>query len=255
MIFESLARPLLFGAAGHLVPRRKEMNRMVVVIFENQGKAYMGKQALWDLDAEGSVTIYASAVVARNPDGTAEVMDDEPGVLGTLVGTPVGALVGLIGGPAGVAIGAATGLAAGIFADLDNARIGSDFVDDVRTELLPGQAALVAEIDEEWTAPLDTRMEALGGKVYRRSLSEVRDTGNDEDTAAIKADIAQTKAEHAQAHADRKAKLRDRLNRLDSKLQERLQKSKERREAAKRAARVKVQVLKAKAAVAQARAP
>ena len=231
------------------------MNRMAVVIFENEGKAYQGKQALWDLDAEGSVTVYASAVVARNPDGTTEVKHQEPGVLGTLLGTPMGALIGLIGGPTGAAIGAAAGLSAGLVADLDNVRIGSDFVDDVRSQLSPGQAALIAEIDEDWTAPLDTRMETLGGRVYRRSLSEVRDTSNDEDTAAIKADIAQTKAEHAQAHADRKAKLKDRLNRLDTKLQERLQKSKERREAAKRAAQAKVQALKTKAAVAQARAP
>ena len=231
------------------------MNRMVVVQFENEGQAYRGEQALRDLDAEGSVTVYACAVVARSSDGTTAVKKEDPGILGTLIGTPVGALIGLIGGPTGAAIGAAAGLAAGMFGDLDNARIGGDFVDDVRTSLGPGQAAVVAEVDEDWTAPVDTRMEALGGKVYRRSLSEVRDTSDDEDTAAIKADIAQTKAEHAQAHADRKAKLKDRLNRLDSKLQDRLQKSKERREAAKRAAQAKVQVLKAKAAVAQARVP
>jgi len=231
------------------------MNRMVVVIFENEGRAYEGKKRLWALDAEGSVSVYASAVVTRNPDGTAAVKEEDPGILGTLVGTPVGALIGLIGGPTGVAIGAAAGLATGLFADLDNARIGSDFVDDVRTELSGSQAALVAEVDEDWTAPLDTQMEGLGGKVFRRSLSEVRDTSDDEDTAAIKADIAQTKAEHAQAHADRKAKLQERLNRLDSRLQERLQKSKQRRDAAKRAAQAKVEILKAKATVAQAKAP
>lgn len=231
------------------------MNRMVVVQFDNEGQAYRGLEALRDLDAEGHVTVYASAVVARDPAGSTAVKKEDPGILGTLVGTPLGALIGLIAGPTGAAIGAATGLAAGMFADLDNARIGGDFVDDVRTNLSPGQAALVAEVDEDWTAPLDTRMEALGGKVFRRSLSDVRDTSDDEDTAAIKADIAQTKAEHAQAHADRKAKLKDRLNRLDTKLQERLQKSKERREAAKRAAQAKVEVLKTKAAVSQARVP
>jgi len=229
------------------------MNRMVVVQFENEEKAYRGEEALRALDAEGNVTVYASAVVARNPDGTAAVKQEDPGILGTLVGTPLGGLIGLVAGPTGAAIGAAAGLAVGMIGDLDNARIGSDFVDEVRTSLSPGHAALIAEVEEDWTAPLDTRMEALGGKVFRRSLSEVRDSSNDEDTAAIKADIAQTKAEHAQADADRKAKLKDRLNRLDSKLQERLQKSKERRDAARRAAQAKAEVLKAKAAVSRAR--
>ena len=231
------------------------MNRMLVVMFDNEGKAYEGKKALWSLDAEGSISVYASSVVARNPDGSTEVKQEDPALLGTLVGTPVGALIGLIGGPVGAAIGAAVGLSAGSFADMDNARIGDDFIDDVRKGLLPGQAALVAEVEEEWTAPVDTRMEALGGRVFRRALSDVRDTANDEDTAAIKADIAQTKAEHAEARAERKAKLQERMNRLDSKLQARLDKAKERREAAKRIAQAKVAVLKSKAAVAQSKAP
>ena len=34
--------------------------------------------------------------------------------------------------------------------------------------------ALVAEIREDWTTPLDQSMEAVGGKVFRRALSEVK---------------------------------------------------------------------------------
>jgi len=231
------------------------MNRMLVVVFENEGKAYEGKKALWALDAEGSISVYASSVVARDPDGSTAVKQEDPGLLGTLVGTPVGALVGLIGGPIGAAIGAATGLASGTLVDADNARIGDDFIDDVQKALSPGQAAVVAEVEEDWTAPVDTRMEALGGKVHRRALSEVRDTANDEDTAAIKADFAQMKAEHAQAQAERKAKLQERLNQLDAKLQDRLQKAKERRQAVEQATQAKVAALQAKAAAAKAKAP
>jgi uncharacterized membrane protein len=231
------------------------MNRMLVVVFDNEGKAYEAKKGLWALDAEGSVSVYASAVVAKNPDGTSTVKQEDPGLLGTLGGTSLGSLIGLLGGPAGVAIGAATGLAVGASADLDNARIGDDFLDDVQKALGPGKVALVAEVDEDWTAPVDTRMEKLGGTVHRRSLSEVRDTSNDEDTAAIKADIAQMKAEHAQAQAERKAKLQERLNQLDAKLQGRLQKAKERRQAVEQATQAKVAALEAKAAAAKAKAP
>jgi len=231
------------------------MNRMLVVVFDNEAKAYEGKQTLWQLDAEGSVSVYASSVVARNPDGSVEVKQEDPGLLGTLTGTPVGALIGLIGGPTGAAIGAAAGLAAGMFTDLDNARIGDDFIDDVQKGLVRGQAALVAEVEEDWTTPVDSRMEALGGRVFRRALSDVHDAANDEDTAAIKADLAQTKAEHAEARAERKAKLQERMNQLDNKLQARLQQAKERREAHKAAAQAKVAFLKAKAAVAHAKSP
>jgi uncharacterized membrane protein len=231
------------------------MNRMLVVVFDNEGKAYKARNELRQLDAEGSISVYAAVVVAKGANGNAAVKEDDSGPLGTLVGTSMGALIGLIGGPAGAAIGAVTGMTAGLIADLENARIGDDFIDDVRKALSPGKVAVVAEVEEDWTTPVDTRMEALGGTVFRRSLSDVRDTSNDEDTAAIKADLAQLKAEHAQARAERKAKLQDQINRLDSKLQARLQKAKERREAAQDAAKAKVAALKAKAAGARAKAP
>src|SRR5215467_9269741 len=78
---------------------------------------------------------------------------------------------GSAGRPAGVAVGAAAGMMGGATADLDNARIGGDFIDDVNAELLPNRVALVAEIEEDWATPVDTRMEAIGGTVFRRALS------------------------------------------------------------------------------------
>jgi uncharacterized membrane protein len=231
------------------------MDRMLVVVFDNEVKAYEGKKALLQLDGEGSISVYAYAVLAKHADGTASVKQgDDSGPIGTLLGTSFGSLIGLLGGPAGVAIGAATGLAAGGAVDLNNARIGEDFIDDVSKQLVPNKVALVAEIEEDWTTPVDTRMEAIGGSVFRRALSDVKDTVNDEDVAAMKADLAQMKAEHAKAHADRKAKLQGKINQLDSGIQEQLQKAKDRREAAERQAQAKVQVLKAKAAAAKAKA-
>jgi ribosome-associated translation inhibitor RaiA len=153
-----------------------------------------------------------------------------------------------------LAIGASAGFVGGGTLDLDKVRIGSDFIDDVAEVLLPNKAAVVAEIEEDSTTPVDTRMEAIGGTVFRRSLSEAKHTLHDEHVAAMKADLAQMKAEHARAHADRKAKLQEKINQLDSKLQAQLQKAKERREAAEREAQAKAELLKAKAAVAKAKA-
>lgn len=231
------------------------MDRMLVVIFPNESKAYEGKKALQQLDGEGSITVYAYAVLTKNADGTATVKQgDDVGPMGTLLGTSVGTLIGALGGPAGMAIGAAAGLGAGSAVDLDNARIGSDFIDDVQKSLLPATGALIAEVEEDWTTPVDTRMEAIGGNVFRRALSEIKDTANDEDIAAMKADLAQMKAEHAKAQADRKAKLQDKINQLDSKIQAQLQKAKEGREAAQRKAQEKVKILKAKAEAGKAKA-
>ena len=149
---------------------------------------------------------YAYAVIAKNAQGD----------------ITVGSLIGLLAGPTGLAIGAVVGLVGGSTADLNNARVGDDFIDDVAKRLTPTKFALVAEIEEDWTTPVDTRMEAIDGTVFRRALSDVNDTVDDEDTAAIKADLAQLRAEHAKSRTDRKTKLQEKINQLDTKIQARL---------------------------------
>lgn len=231
------------------------MDRMLVVVFDNENKAYEGKNALQQLDDEGSISVYGYAVLAKNADGTATVKQgDDVGPIGTLLGTPLGSLIGVLGGPAGMAFGAAAGMAAGSTFDLTNVQVGSDFIDDVQKVLSPKKVALIAEIEEDWTTPVDTRMEAIGGTVFRRALSEVRQTTNQEDISAMKADLAQMKAEHAKAQADRKAKLQDKINQLDSKVQAQFQRAKERREAAQHQVQEKARILKAKADAVRAKA-
>ncbi|MFZ0964732.1 MAG: DUF1269 domain-containing protein [Terriglobia bacterium] len=231
------------------------MDRMLVVVFDNASKAYEGAKVLQELDGDGSISVYSHAVVVKNPDDTTTVrQSDDRGPLGTLVGTLLGSLIGLLGGPTGFAIGGAVGLVGGAAADLNKARIGDDFIVDVAKVLLPNRAAVVAEIEEDSTTPVDTRMEAIGGTVFRRGLSEVKHTIHDENIAAIKADLAQKTAEHAKADADRKAKLQENINELESKLQAWLEEDKDRRQAAEREAQAKAEILKAKAAVAKARA-
>ena len=231
------------------------MDRMLVVVFDTESKAYEGKKALLQLDGEGSIAVYASAVIAKNADGTTSVrQSDDPGPLGTLVGTSLGSVIGLLGGPTGLAIGTAVGLIAGSSADLHNSRIGDDFIDDVSKELLPNRFAVVAEIQEDWTTPVDTRMETIGGTVFRRALSDVKHSVNDEDVAAMKADVAQMKAEHAKARADRKGKLQEKINQLDTKIQVQLEKAKVRREAAELQAKAKAEILRTKAAAMKAKA-
>ena len=231
------------------------MNRILVVVFENESKADEGVKALEELDRRDSITVYRHAVVVKNADSTMAVREwDDLGPFNRVLGTTLGIFLGALGGLAGVAVGATVGLAAGGVADLKNTRVGEDFIDDVAKALEPKRAAVVADIGETSTDVVDTRMEAIGGITFRRTLSEVKHTIHQEHIAAIKADLAQMKAELAQAHAERKAKLLEKINQLNSKLQSYLQKAKERREAEEREARAKVELLQAKAAAAKAKA-
>jgi uncharacterized membrane protein len=241
---------------GRELKRSNDMDRMLVVVFDAESKAWEAKKGLHELDREDVIAVYDQAVVARNADGSASVRQiDGPIPVRTLAGTVVGAIIGLIGGPVGIGLGAAVGLAAGAAIDVDDARICEDFVEDVREKLTPEKFALVAEINEDSTTAVDTRMEALGGTVFRRALKEVKRTFHDDNVAAMKADRAQLKAERAKAQTDRKVKLQEKINELDSKIQARLERSKQRRQAAEAQEKAKVEFLKARAAVMKAQAP
>jgi ABC-type phosphate transport system auxiliary subunit len=128
-------------------------------------------------------------------------------------------LLGLIGGPVGVAIGATVGMSGGALYDLAHLGIGWDFLSEVEKSLLPGKAAVVAEVWEEWTTPVDTRMEALGGVVFRRASVEVVDEQIERDVAALDAELAELKAERDQATGEAKAKLQAKVNAAKAQLQ------------------------------------
>src|ERR1700757_4999985 len=98
------------------------MDRMLVVVFDSESKAYEGKKALLQLDSEGSISVYGYAVVAKNADGTASIKQgDDSGPLGTLAGTALGSLIGALFGPVGLVVGATAGFAGGAAAGLSDA--------------------------------------------------------------------------------------------------------------------------------------
>lgn len=227
------------------------MERILTVVFDTETKAYEGKSALRQLQLEGEITVYADAVIAKHADGSVSVKEsNDPGPLGTILGTTIGGLIGVLGGPVAMAVGAVSGLTLGGMYDVDNLRIGGDFVDDVSKSLTPNKVAVVAEIEEEWTTPVDTRMEALGGTVFRRAVWQVRDEILDQDIAAMKADLAQFKEELADARADRRAKLQKKIDQLQTKIEVQQKKAQERRQAFAKRQQAKQELLKKNAAAA-----
>jgi uncharacterized membrane protein len=225
------------------------MERMLVVVVDNIAKANDASRALEEFDVDSVIAVFASRIISKSADGTVTVIDTHDSLpQASMGGTAVGSLIGLLGGPIGLAIGAATGLALGASADYFRNRVAGDFVADVKDALLPGKVAVVAEIDEEETDAVDDRMEALGGFVLRRALSDLADSGYDREIAGIEADIAQTKAEHASSRADRRKHLQSRLDSLNAKLRHALEGRKAHGHALQREAEAKVRHLEQQAA-------
>ncbi len=228
------------------------MEKMLVVVFDNETTAYEGSRALNQLDREGSITIHAEAVVCKNPGGTVTVKqgeDDFP--VRTVSGTAIGSLIGLLGGPAGLAIGMLAGTMAGSLADLFAAGVNSDFLGEVSNALIPGKYAIVADISEEWVTPVDTKMEALNGFVFRTAKKSFEEAQRTRDVAELRTEIDQLKAELAGAKAERKAKLQAKIDGLNARLQAKLQQARERSGQIKSETEAKVHALQRKAAQAQ----
>jgi len=229
------------------------MRRMLIVVFDNETKAYQGMGEIDRLNSDGSISTYAYAVVAKNKDGCVTLKQEENyATLRTLGGTALGAFIGLLFGPVGLAVGGTAGLAWGATQDLYDAAVGKDFVDDVSAALTPGKVAVIAEIEEGCTTPVDSHMEAIGGTVFRRPASDVRRLISHARVAAMKADLAELKAEYAHANAKRMVKLQKKISQLDARIQAQLEKTTERWDAAERKARARVQTFRSSKTAAAA---
>ena len=220
------------------------MDKIIVVIFNNEEDAYKGVHALEDLHDEGSITLYASGVIKKQPDGRIAVLEEAPdGPLGTGVGLLTGSLVGLLGGPVGAVVGGYVGTAGGMIYDLARLGVSEEFLDEVGHNLLPGMTAVVAEVWEEWMMPVDARMEAVGGIVFRRARQEALDTKFERDNAELNAEIAQLEAEMEDSAEDAKVKLQAKLDETKAKLRATKERAKSAAEQTKQEMEAKVESL------------
>ena len=71
----------------------------------------------------------------------------------------------------GAAAGAVGGGAIGGAADLTNWGLKADYLDTAATYLLPGKTAVVAEVEEGSTGPIDAAVMRHGGIVYREAVT------------------------------------------------------------------------------------
>lgn len=207
------------------------MSTFVVSIFSNEAKAYEAVRAFNELHMEGTVSVYETTVVQRRPDGRLETKQPgDGGLAATGIGTLMGALLGLFGGPVGVAVGATAGTAVGATTALVHGDVSDEFLEDISKQMKPGDYAVLAEVSENWSAPIDTRMQALGGTVLRENRADYVDTLVEKRAEAFKAEVDDRKTKHASRKAERLegrvddyiVEARERLQRIGAHAHDRL---------------------------------
>jgi uncharacterized membrane protein len=225
------------------------MEKMLVVVFDSEAKVNKGADALKELDQEGTVSVYAGAIIKKNKDGTVTALDyKEEWPIRAVGGTAIGSLIGLLGGPVGVVLGASSGTILGAFADLYHAGVSAEFLDEVASTLATGKYALVAEMSEEEILPLDTKMEALGGQVFRTRKSYVEEDQLQGDIDELNADIDRWEKEMADSRAEHKAKLQTKIEKAKQKRDKKVEQMKQRRAQAEKEHHQKIEALKTKSA-------
>jgi uncharacterized membrane protein len=156
---------------------------VIVATFDDRNQAYGAARDIDKLD-ESVIRVESGAIVEKDMLGNVSLLDSREltapwGTIGGLTGgTLLGALVGAIAGPVGSLTGAQVGAAAaatgglmgstvGVTVDIADAGLKEEYVSAVSGRLLPGHFALVAEVDEYSTQPVDEAVWRHNGVIFR----------------------------------------------------------------------------------------
>ncbi|MDF2734708.1 MAG: hypothetical protein K0S97_1331 [Chloroflexota bacterium] len=145
------------------------MNQLIVVGFDHLEDARAAMKQLRALEGDGHVQFEDTAVVEREPDGTAHVRNEVSGTTetGAVIGAAIGGLVTFMFPVAGIAIGAAVGAAVGAAMDKG---VSGDFVDEVKDTLTPGRSALFLVTKEADADAVTASLRGFHGDVIQTSL-------------------------------------------------------------------------------------
>jgi uncharacterized membrane protein len=162
---------------------------VIIATFENRNQAYEAARDIDKLD-DNVIHVEGGAIVEKDLLGNVTWLDSKGltspwgAIGGATGGALLGALVGTLAGPAGTLTGAQVGAAAaatgsvlggtmGATIDLADTGLKEDYIAAVTGRLLPGHAALVAEVDEYSTQPVDEAVWRHGGVVFRHPTTYV----------------------------------------------------------------------------------
>jgi uncharacterized membrane protein len=146
------------------------MNQLIVVAFDHFDDARKALKSLRELERQGRIRFEDTAVVERDPDGTAHVKNEVSGTTETAaaIGALIGAVVTFVFPPVGAAIGAVAGAAIG--ASLDTG-VSGRFVDEVKETLRPGRSALFLVVKESDADATMAALRPFSGNIIQTTLS------------------------------------------------------------------------------------
>ena len=134
------------------------MEKMIQALFNNEVEAFIGLQALQQLDQTKDISLGETYVLTKDEEGKTAIRSakDKAEGTGVVSGGLVGGLIGLLAGPLGFIVGVAGGMIAGSASDTLRAEDVSDYLDKVSANIPTGKSVLIAHVWEDWETPVDT---------------------------------------------------------------------------------------------------
>jgi uncharacterized membrane protein len=148
------------------------MHQLFVLSFDTEEAATQALHALRALEHEGKVHFEDTAVVTRDPDGTAHVKNEASAA--TEAGAGIGGVVGLMVAGVlfpvvGIAVGAAIGAGIGAIA---HKGVDGKFVEEVKADLEPGKSALFLVTQQVDAGLLAAALRPYSGTVMQTTVDE-----------------------------------------------------------------------------------
>lgn len=147
---------------------------LIVLTFNEAGKADEALQALKQLLRKGDLSVLNAAVLIKDQDGKTflQETEDVSPKQGALFGAITGGLIGLLGGPVGAIVGAAAGATTGrIAANWIDMGFPDQYIKKLKEGLQPGTSALVILVEQESIDKVIAALTNFKGEVLRQTLT------------------------------------------------------------------------------------
>ncbi|HEV2481205.1 MAG TPA: DUF1269 domain-containing protein [Puia sp.] len=204
------------------------MTHLIIASFDQQEQATEAFTKLQELEKIGDITIYEMAVITKNAEGQASIVEAVTAEGGQPVtGMAVGAVIGALAGPVGMVAGMLVGTLTGEVAELDDYGFEDDFVAKVTDQLKPGASVVVLEVEEDDPVFIDSTLTMMGTEPQRIDVNYEYTKYSDEELEEFEEDILTVRDKLKTAVDEEKDKFRNKIAKLKAKRKERIEELKE----------------------------
>lgn len=197
------------------------MKKLLVAVFDTNEEAFNCTVAINELHRNGDISVFGTVVLEKDSEGEVQLQQSKgTGGKSWALGFLGGSLLGAFSGPSGLALGASLGGLTGLCVDMNRAGVDVSFIDEVSGAIEPGMTALVVDLDENWTTPIDSCVDAHNGIVFRRNRDDVVEDQLQRESEALTQECDELKAEMESTTDEGKASIQKNLDKLKEKSEE-----------------------------------